>query len=105
MSHTSPDDFTGKTNDKKFTYNDDEYKKETSKIQKDNESVDNYETLDTLRDDSNINTTKEIESLIQQLITINFKYHVIHSVIDIVSLCGKKMIELAKKGNYLLLFH
>ena len=28
-SHTSPDDFTGKTMDKKVTNNDDEYKEET----------------------------------------------------------------------------
>ena len=27
---------------------------------------------------------------------MNFKYHVMQSVIDIVSLCGKKMIELEK---------
>ena len=29
--------------------------------------------------------------------TMNFKYHVIQSVIDIVSFCGEKMIELAKE--------
>ena len=29
--------------------------------------------------------------------TMNFKYHVIHSVINIVPLCGGKMIELAKE--------
>ena len=29
--------------------------------------------------------------------SMNLKYHVIHYVIDIVSLCGKKMIQLAKK--------
>ena len=29
--------------------------------------------------------------------TMNFKYHVIQYVIDIVSLCGKQMIELAKE--------
>ena len=32
MSHTSTDDFTGKTDDKTITNNDDEYKEETSKI-------------------------------------------------------------------------
>ena len=58
MSHTSPYDFTGKTNDKKITNNDDKYKEETSKIQEGNESVDNSETSDTLRDDSIIKTTK-----------------------------------------------
>ena len=31
--------------------------------------------------------------------TMNFKYHVIQSVIDIFSLCGKKMIELAKENE------
>ena len=58
MSHTSPDGFTGKTYDKKITNNDDEYKEETSKLQDGNESVDNPETSDTLRDDSIIKTTK-----------------------------------------------
>ena len=32
---------------------------------------------------------KKIEASIQQLRTMNFKYHVIHSVIYIVPLCGK----------------
>ena len=36
MSHTSPDDFTGKTNDKKITNNNDKYKEETSKLQDSN---------------------------------------------------------------------
>ena len=43
-----------------------------------------------VRGDSIINTTKEEEALIQRLITVNFKYHVIQSVIYIVSLCGEK---------------
>ena len=60
MSHTSKDDFTGKTNDKKITNNDDEYKEETSKIKEGNESVDSFETSDNLRDDSIIKTTKKI---------------------------------------------
>ena len=85
-----------KTNDKKITNNDDEYKEETSKIQEGNESVDNSETSDTLRDDSIIKTTKEEEALIQRLMTMNFKYHVIQSVIDIVSSCGGGMIKLEK---------
>ena len=92
MSHTSPDDFTGKTNDKTITNNDDEYKEEASKIQDGNESVDDSETSDTLLDDSTIKTTKEEELLIQRLMTMVFKYHVIQSVIDIFSLCGRKMI-------------
>ena len=74
----------------KITNNDDEYKEENSKIQEGNESVDNSETSDTLCDDSIIETTKKIEALIQRLITMNFKYHVIQYVIDIVSLCWEK---------------
>ena len=46
------------TNDQKITNNDEEYKKETSKIQEGNESADNSETLGTLRDDIIIKTTK-----------------------------------------------
>ena len=42
----------------KITNIDYEYKEETSKIQDGNESVDNYETSDTLRGDSIIKTTK-----------------------------------------------
>ena len=41
MSHTSPDDFTEKKNDKKITNNYDEYKEENSKLQDINEIVDN----------------------------------------------------------------
>ena len=82
MSHTSPDDFTGKKM-KKFTNNYDEYMEETSKIQEGNESVDNSETSDTLRDDIIIKKTKEEEAFIQRLMTMDFKYHVIQSVIDI----------------------
>ena len=98
----------------KITNNDDKYKEETSKLQDGDESVDNYETSDNLRDDSIIKTTKEEEVLIQQLMTMNFKYHVIQSVIDIVSLCGKKLLNWQNKikyfqqkinGSYLLLFH
>ena len=29
--------------------------------------------------------------------TLNLKYHLIQSIIDVVSLCGKKIIELAKE--------
>ena len=74
-----------KKNDKKITNYNDKFKEETSKIQEGKESVDNSETLDTLRDDSIIKTTKEEESLIQRLMNMNFKYNVIQSVIDIVS--------------------
>ena len=48
-----------KTNDKKITNNDDEYKEENSRLQDGNESVDNYETSYTLRDESIIKITKE----------------------------------------------
>ena len=81
MSHTSPYDFTETKNDKKITNNDDKYKEETSKNKEGNESVDNSETSDTLRDDRIIKTTKKREALIQRLRTMNFKYHVIHSVV------------------------
>ena len=57
-----------------------------------NESVDNSETSNTLHGDSIIKTTKEEETFVQWLMTMNLKYYVIQSVIDIVSLCGKKMI-------------
>ena len=48
-----------KTDDKKSTNNDDEYKEETSKIKDGNKSVDNSETSDNVFDDSIINTTKK----------------------------------------------
>ena len=47
----------------KNTNNDDEHKEETSKIKEGNESVDNSETSDNLRDDSIINTTKKEKHL------------------------------------------
>ena len=97
MSRTSPDDFIKKTKDKK-TNDDDEYKEETSKLQYGKKSVDNSETLDNLRDDSIINTSKEEEVLIQRLMTMNFEYHVIQSVIDIVSLCEGKDDRIVKKN-------
>ena len=80
----------------KNTNDDDKYKEETLKLHEGNESVHNSETWNTLRDDSIIKTTKEEEALIQRLMTMNFKYHVILSVIDIDSLCGGEMIELVK---------
>ena len=52
-----------------------------------------------MRDDIIINTTKEEEAFIKRLITMNFKYHVKQSVIDIVSLCGEKVIKLEKSKN------
>ena len=59
MLHANPYDFTEKTKYEKSTNDDDKYKEETSKFQDGNESVDNSETSDNLRDDSIINTTKE----------------------------------------------
>ena len=96
MSHTSPDDSIAKAKDTKNTNDDDEYKEDTLKLQDGKERVDNPETSDTLRDDSVIKTTKEEEALIERLMTMSFKHHVIQSVIDIVTLCGKKMKELEK---------
>ena len=61
-----------------------------------NESVDDSETSDILCGDSIIKTTKKREVLIQRLMTMSFKYHVIDSVINIVPLCGENMIDLAK---------
>ena len=69
---------------------DEEYKEETSKMKEGNASVDNSETSDNLRDDSIIKTKKKRGALIQRLMKINLKYHVIHSVINIVPLCGGK---------------
>ena len=63
-----------------------------------NESVDNYKTSDNLRDDSVNKTTKKREALIKRSMTTDLKHHVINSVINIVPLCGKKMIELAKEN-------
>ena len=81
---------------RKNTNDDDKYKEDTSKNQDSNECVDNLETSDTLRDESVINTTKEEEASIKRLMTTNFKHHVIQYVIDIVTLCWEKMIELEK---------
>ena len=72
------------------TNNDEKYKEETEKLQDSNESVDNSEISDTLCDDSIINKTKEEEALLQKWMNMNFKYHLIQSLIDIVSLCGGK---------------
>ena len=44
MSQSSNDDFTGKTNYKKITDHDEDYKDEISKTKEGNESVDSYET-------------------------------------------------------------
>ena len=44
---------------RKNTNEDDEYKEENSRLQDGNESVDNYETSYTLRDESIIKITKE----------------------------------------------
>ena len=63
----------------------DENKDETSQRQDSNEIVDNPETIDTSRNESVINTTKEEEALIKRLMSMNFKHHVIQYVIYIVT--------------------
>ena len=60
------------------------------------ENDDNPETIDTSRNESVTNITKEEESLIKWLMSMNFKHHAIQYVIDVFSLCGEKMIELEK---------
>ena len=69
----------------KNTNNDDGYKEDTSQYQDGNESVHNIETINTSRNESVINTTKEDEALIKRLMTINFRHHFIQNVIDIVT--------------------
>ena len=46
--------------------------------------------------ESVINTTKKEEASIKMLMSMNFKNYVIQYVIDIVTYCGKKMIESEK---------
>ena len=98
MSHTSRDYFIAKAKYTKNTNDDDEYREDTSKHQDSNKSVDNPETSDTLLDDSIVRTTKSEEALNKRLMTMNFKHHVIKSVINIVTLCGGEMIELGKES-------
>ena len=60
---------------------------------------DKYKEDISQHQDSNkivINKTKEYESFIKQLTSMNFKQNVIKYVIDIVISCGGKMIELEK---------
>ena len=66
------------------------------KHQDGNESVDNPENSDTSLNEIVINTPKEVEAFIKRLISIHFKHHVIQYVIDIVTSCGEKYIELEK---------
>ena len=88
-----------KKNDKTITDQDEEYKEETSKIKESNESVDNSETSDNFRDDSIIKTTKKRKSLIQRLMTMNLKYHVIYSVTNIFPLYGGKNSRIGKNKS------
>ena len=81
VSHTSQDDSIEKVKDTKTTNDDDKYKEDTLKLQDGKERVDNPETSDTLRDDS---------VKIKRLMTMDFKHHIIQSVIDVVKFCGKK---------------
>ena len=57
-SHTTRDDSIEKAKETKNTYDDDEYKENTSKHQDGNERVDNTKTSDTLRDEIFIKATK-----------------------------------------------
>ena len=57
-SHNRKDDSIARVKETKNTNDDDEYKWDNSKHQKNNERVDNPETSDTLRNESVINTTK-----------------------------------------------
>ena len=76
----------------KNTNDNEKYKKGTSKRQGGNESFDNPETADTSRNKIVINTTKEEESLIKRLMSINFKHHVIKYVMDVFTLCREEII-------------
>ena len=71
----------------KNTNDDDEYKEDNSKLQDGNEPVDIPETSDTLHDYIVIKTIKEEEALIKRLMTMNFKYHDIPSVVNVVAFC------------------
>ena len=62
-----------KKNDKKITDHDEYYKEETSKMIESNESVDNYETSDNLRDDSIIKTTTKNRSIDSTVDDYEFK--------------------------------
>ena len=64
----------------KNTNDDDKYKEENSQHQDGNRSV--------------INKTKKEDALIKWLMSMNFKQNVIQYVIDIVTSCREKMIEL-----------
>ena len=88
-SHNNRDDSIENIKEMKNINYHDEYKEDTSKHQDGNESVDNPEISDTSRNESFFNTTKK-RALIKPLIFTDFKHHVIHYVIDIVSLCGEK---------------
>ena len=99
MSHTNKDDSIEILKDTKNTNDDGKYKDDISKNQDSNESVDNPENSDTSRNESFINKTKEEAALIERLITMNFKHHVMKYVIDIVTTCGGKKIKLKKKST------
>ena len=89
MSHTNKDDSIEILKDTKNTNDDGKYKDDISKNQDSNESVDNPENSDTSRNEIFINKTKEEAALIEWLITMNFKHHVMKYVIDIVTTCGE----------------
>ena len=66
----------------KKTNDNDEYNEDNLQHQDGNESV--------------INKNKEDKALIKRLVSMNFKENAIQYVIDIVTLCGRKMIVLEK---------
>ena len=94
MSHTNQDDSIVNVKDMKNTDYDNKYKEDTLKYQDGKESVVNPEILNTSCNESVINITKETEALIEGLMSMNFKNHVIKYVININTSCGEKMIEL-----------
>ena len=81
MSHTNRYDSIENVKSMNKTNDDDKYKDNHSQHQDSNKSI--------------INTTKEEESFIKRLMSMNFKHNVIKYAIDIFILC-KKMIELEK---------
>ena len=94
MSRTNRDDFIENVKSMKNTNDYDKYKEDTLKYQDGKESVVNPEILNTSCNESVINITKETEALIEGLMSMDFKNHVIKYVININTSCGEKMIEL-----------
>ena len=85
MSRTNQDDSLKNVKSMKNKNYDDKYKENNSQHQYGNASV--------------FNKTKEEEALIKRLMYMNFKQNVIQSVIDIVTSCVEKIIELEKENK------